>query len=213
MRRGKSRRTPGQGLHIDSRSLRPPSSIPTVSQATISQRWSRFSFQRPTTGTWFMTTSTVWQSIFGSTVATARGSYLYIHKIRVWLESGGTALSTLIMRVPPYAGLTVLAEGSPVAYYRDDGEAGKEYACIEVDMAHIWKIQPVGPGYTAIVFNIDTASLTDPVTAAVTNAPTVTVDVLCRIHANSLPLATYTELPHDFESLSLEAAGAVVHHS
>lgn len=207
-RRGKNQRRRKRAAtttQTDTRMLRAPTVMPTISQGAISERWVRFMFSRPATGTWYLSQSSVYNSVFGSVDANSRYSYLYLLGFRVWLESGGEQTSSLIIRVPPhpYVSTSSVDTANSAAFYRDDGEAGHQYACISVRLPELWRINPIGPLDANLVTIIDTASTsTVALIPIVTNTPTVTIDVRVKLHQNSLPVTTISEI-ENFESLTI----------
>jgi len=126
------------------------------------------------------TTGTAYLATFGTTAT--QNSYIYIKRLRVWLEGAGD-LTTLVIKLfarPDYLTIVETTTGFAGTILRDDGVAGSTNACINVDMPELWKITPIGPTTNNWVFEVITA--TDGSSSVPVSQ--LTVDMLVHVHAN-----------------------------
>jgi hypothetical protein len=181
-----------QRHHVDIRNMRSPTSMPTIQQSTVAERWVRITITRPTPPAVFrFTTKTAYLATFGTTAT--QNSYLFIKKIRVWLEGSGD-ITTLVLKLfarPDYLTALVDTTGFAATILRDDGVAGSSNACINVDMPELWKITAFGPSTDNWVFQVITA--TDG--ASSTAVDQLTIDVLAHVHQNRNDATFQDDIP------------------
>lgn len=119
--------------HVQSNTISPPS----IAVSFRGMRWVRFTVNKPTSGTWYVTGKDLLATVL---VGSSSSSSVALHRVRFWdYTDKAVFLDVQVSERPISSSTAPASSGAPLSRYATRGVIGSSVPLIDVEMGRSWK--------------------------------------------------------------------------